>query len=355
MAAEEYERFLKGAKPGPDADDARFGLANARLFQGRYDQAKVQFESFLKAAPNHPNAATAWYRVGETAYMIGDLKAAQQALEKFTAENPGHRHLETAWPYLGDVCLRLGDLPKARQAYDRALATYPDGRLSDRRAVRARAYPGPSGRERVGAEGLPGLDRARRPGVDRPVLAPDWPDPCRVGSTGQGGRGVRDPRAGRPRSLLVAESRLNRAEALLQLERRAEAEPVLRALVAEGPPALAAQAAFALGTAQLGSGQPAEALATLDEALKRSPQSPMAPALLFRSAEAALKLGQADEARKRFLKAAETNPNDPWADDALAPRRAAGDGWPRPQGRPRPGVGLRGEVPVEPVAGRCAA
>jgi TolA-binding protein len=132
MAADEYERFLKAARPGPDADEARFGLANARLFQGRYDLAKKQFEIFLKGAPGHPNAATAWYRVGETAYMLGDLRAARQALEKFTAENPGHRHLETAWPYLGDVCLRLGDLPRARQAYDQALATHPEGRLSDR-------------------------------------------------------------------------------------------------------------------------------------------------------------------------------------------------------------------------------
>src|SRR5262249_39155704 len=78
MAADEYERFLKGAKPGPDADEARFGLANARLFQGRYDQARRQFEEFLKAAPRHANAATAGYRVGETAYMLGDLPAARQ-------------------------------------------------------------------------------------------------------------------------------------------------------------------------------------------------------------------------------------------------------------------------------------
>src|SRR5262249_45324373 len=92
MAAEEYERFLKGARPGPDADEARFGLANARLFQGRYDQARKSFEEFLKAAPNHPNASTALYRLGETAYMLGDLRAARPALEKFTAENPGHRH-----------------------------------------------------------------------------------------------------------------------------------------------------------------------------------------------------------------------------------------------------------------------
>src|SRR5690606_2207150 len=66
MAAQEYERFLKEAKPGPDADDGRFGLANARLFQGDYAKARQAFEEYLRQAPKSPNAATAWYRVGET-------------------------------------------------------------------------------------------------------------------------------------------------------------------------------------------------------------------------------------------------------------------------------------------------
>ncbi len=83
MAAEEYERFLKAAPPGPDAIEARFGLANARLFQGQSELARHQFEEFLKAAPDHRNAPTAWFRIGETAYMLGDLPAARQALETF--------------------------------------------------------------------------------------------------------------------------------------------------------------------------------------------------------------------------------------------------------------------------------
>ena len=294
MAAEEYERFLKGAKPGPDADEARFGLANARLFQGRYEQARKQFEEFLQAAPKHPNAATAWYRLGETAYLLGDLRAARQALEKFTAENPGHRQLEMAWPYLGDICLRLDDLPRARQAYDQALATYPQGRLADRARFglgRTLALLGdPEGGRKV-------LQTLVEHG------SPEWTDRAwlQIGqilaNSGQPARAVEafeTLERVAPRSLLVAESRLDRAKALLQLGRSDEAEPLLRALAAEGPAPLAAQAALELGSAQLARGQAAEALATLDEALKRSPQSPMTPALLFRSAEATLKLGQAE-------------------------------------------------------------
>jgi TolA-binding protein len=328
MAAEEYERFLKGAKPGPDADDARFGLANARLFQGRYDQARRQFEEFLKAAPTHANAPTALYRLGETAYMLGDLGGARQPLEKFTAENPGHRHLETAWPYLGDVCLKLGDLPRARQAYEQALATYPQGRLADRARYglgRTLALQGEGEAARKVLQTL--IDQGSPEWIDRAWL--------QIGQTLNDSRLY--PRAVEafetlervaPKSLLVPEARLNRARALLQLDRPSDAEPLLRTLAAEGPAALAAQAAFELGTAQLAHGRAAEALATLDEALKRAPQSAMTAALLFKSAEAVVNLSQAEtdpaararregDARARFLKAAESDPEDPWADDAL--------------------------------------
>jgi cellulose synthase operon protein C len=316
MAADEYERFLKAAKPGPDADEARFGLANARLFQGRYDQAKRLFEDFLKAAPQHPSAATARYRVGETAYMIGDLPLARQALETFTAENPDHRHLETAWPYLGDVYLRLGDLPRARKAYDEALASYPEGRLADRARFglgRTLALQGDSEAALKVFNVL--VERGGPEWIDR-----SWLQIGQIlAGSGQFAKAIEafetlEKLA--PRGQLVAESRLNRAEALLQLDRRDESVPILRALAKEGPTTVATQAAFSLGTSQLASGQPAEALATLDEALKRSSKSPITTALLFRSAEAQLKLGQVADARARFLKAAEADPSDPWADDA---------------------------------------
>ncbi len=344
MAADEYERFLKGAKPGPDADEARFGLANARLFQGRYDQARRQFEEFLKTAPKHPNAATAWYRLGETAYMIGDLRVARQALEKFTAENPGHRHLETAWPYLGDVCLRLDDLPRAHQAYDQALATHPQGRLADRARFglgRTLALEGDSEGARKVFQAL--VEHGN----------PEWTDRAwlQIGQiladSGQYARAVEafeTLERVAPKSLLVAESRLNRAKALLKLNRPDAAEPLLRALAAEGSTALAAQAAFELGSAQLGRDQAGLALATLDEALKRAPQSPMAAALLFRSAEAMLKLGQAEtdpetragreSAARAVPQGGRDRPQRPLGRRCLDPCRAAGAGSPRPRGRP---------------------
>jgi TolA-binding protein len=317
LAAQEYERFLKDAKPGPDFAEGRFGLANARLFQGEYERARRDFEAFLRESPGHVNAGTAWYRVGETAYMLGDLPSARKAFERFTTDYPNHKHLDTAWPYLGDVCLRMGDLERAQQSYQRSLDSHPEGRLADRarfglgRALALQGRPD----EALGMFAA----LAEKGGQD-------WADRAWFQS------GLAEVQAKRyeraidafervervaPQSPLVAEARLNRAEALGRLDRGMEAEPILRALVADAPRNLAAQAAFALGSSQLERGDAATAFATLEDAAGRFAKTPMASALLFRLAEAASKLGRGEDARTLFMRAAEADVKDPWADDAL--------------------------------------
>jgi cellulose synthase operon protein C len=317
LAAEEYERFLRGAPDPADAVEARYGLANARLFLGQYQDARRQFEAFLKAAPRHPNAATARFRLGEAAYMLGDLAAARAALEAFTAGHPGHRHLDTAWPYLGDVCFGLGDLDGARRAYEQALAAHPDGRLADRAryglgrtlAARKEADAALKVLTELAEKDNPAFADKARYQIGQVHLA--------SGRFDQAVAAFEALEHAAPQSPLVAEARLGRAEALARLGRHDEADALLRPLVAEAPRNLAAGAAYALGLSQLGRGRAAEARATFDDALARFPGAANAPALLFRSAEAAQKEGRPDEARARFLRMVEAHPKDPWADDAL--------------------------------------
>jgi TolA-binding protein len=317
LAAEEYERFLRGAPDPADAVEARYGLANARLFLGQYKEARRQFEEFLKAAPRHPNAPTAQFRLGETAYMLGDLAGARGALEAFTAAHPGHRHLDTAWPYLGDVCFGLGDLAGARRAYEQALASHPDGRLADRARLGLGRTLAAQKETDAALKVLTELAEK-----DNPAFA----DKARyqVGQVQLGAGRFAEAVAAfealeraAPKSPLIPEARLGRAEALARLDRRDEAEALLRPLIADAPRSLAAGAAYALGLSQLERGGAAEARATFDDALKRFPGASNAPALLFRSAEAAQKEGRGDEARARFLRLVEAYPKDPWADDAL--------------------------------------
>ncbi|WP_406701146.1 tetratricopeptide repeat protein [Singulisphaera sp. Ch08] len=317
LAAEEYERFLNETPKGAHADEARFGLANARLFQGQYDKARRQFEAFLEAAPQHANRLTALYRVGETSYMLGDLPVARRALESFTANAKGHRNLETAWPYLGEVCLRMQDLPRATQAYEQALQLHPKGRLADRSRFglgRTLALQGKS------AEAVKILSELAEQGGG------DWSDRAwlQIGQSqfeakqfAKAVEAFESLERVAPKSALVGEARLGRAEALIQLDRRGEGETLLAGLMADSSQNLAAQASFTLGSSQLEAGRAAEGLATFDQASEKFIKTALAPALIFRAGEAAQKLGQLDEARTRFQKASESDPKHPWADDAL--------------------------------------
>ena len=123
--------------------------------------------------------------------------------------------------------------------------------------------------------------------------------------------------------LLPPRSQLRRAEALGKLDRRDEAETLLRSL-AEGPnQSLAAQAADVLGGSLLARGKAAEALADARRGLvASSPPRRSARSSSSTRPRPAQALGKLDDGRARFLKVAETAPDDPLADDALV--RAAG-------------------------------
>ena len=317
LAAKEYERFLSETEPGQDADDARFGLANARLFQGQYAKARAEFETFVKQAPKHPSTGTAYYRIGETAYMLRDLKAAREAFETFTTNYPKHKHLDTAWPYLGDVCLGLLDLDKARSAYEHSLEADPDGRLSDRarfglgRALLLQGKPDEALGYFTALATKGGRDWADRAWLQAGLAH------AKAGRDDKAVEAFEEVEKVAPKSPLVAEARLNRAEALTRVGRIDEAEPLLRALVAEAPQNLAGPSALAHGNLLLQKKDAAGALATFDDAAKRFARTPMAAALLCRSAEAALQLGQKEDALARFLRASESDPPDTWAEDAL--------------------------------------
>ncbi len=317
LAAEEYERFLRSARPGPEADmaDAWFGLGNARLFLGKYKEARQAFEAFVKLAPDHPGAATGRYRIGETAYVLGDLAEARRSLEAYAAGTSGdRRYAQAAWSHLGDIASRQADLPGARRAYENALRGDPQGSLANR--------------ARLGLGRTLAAQREAEPALKvlKELAArggPEWADKAWLQI------GVVEVAAGRPaeaveafealekavpQSPLVAEARVDRAEALAQLGRRDEAEGLLRPIAADPAQPMAAQAADALGSLLLAGGKPAEALAAFDAALERPSAS--ASLLRFHAAEASLALGRADDARARFLKLAADDPKAPWADDA---------------------------------------
>ena len=132
LAADEFQRAIRSGATGLELRDTRYGLANARLGQGRYPDALRAFEDCLKDGPADSRGLTARYRVGELAYLLGDLPKARRELETYTAAADGHAGLEMAWTYLGDVYSGLNDPRRAKAAYEKSISAYPDGRMADR-------------------------------------------------------------------------------------------------------------------------------------------------------------------------------------------------------------------------------
>jgi cellulose synthase operon protein C len=317
LAAEEYERFANSGAKGKDLDDARFGLANARLYQGKYREARQAFDEFLKDAPADPRGLTARYRMGELAYLLGDLPGARKSLEEFRAATSDHAGLEMALTYLGDTYFGLQDFAQARGAYQKSLAAYPQGRLAERAKYGlGRAFAALGDRDRA----LELMRQLIKQGN------PEWTDRAwlQVGliskSAGRFNEAVEafsTLERVAPRSPFRAEAQLQRALALVRLERVAEAESLLRTLATDGGASQGAFAALELATIELERSHPDDAMKTLELGLKRFPDSQLLPALNFRAAEVLEKQDRLEAAQARFEKMAGSAPNDPWADDAL--------------------------------------
>lgn len=318
LAADEYERFLKNARPGDDMADALYGLARSRLFLQQYSEAKRHLEEFLKLAPHHPSAATALFRLGEAAYLMRDLEASRQALERYVAEYPRHVHLDAAWPYLGDVRYGLGNLAGAREAYEKGLADHPSGPLADRSRYHLARVLAAQGETDRALAALDGLARGKgewadRAGIQMGLIQLAAERHADALATFQ--RLEQTSPAGAAHNELV----LRRAEALVGLKRGEEAEALLQPLAADESVAAAVstQAGYALGSVRWDRGDAAGALSAWDKALGRGPSEALEPMLLFRSAEALAKLEQADEARARYVTLVENHPGDAWVDRAL--------------------------------------
>ena len=350
LAAEEYERFANSGAKGKDLDDARFGLANARLYQGNFREARQAFDEFLKGAPEDPRRLTARYRLGELAYLLGDLPAARQSLEEFTAATSDHAGLEMALTYLGDTCFGLQDLPQARGGLPAVARGVSQGRLAERAKYGlGRTLAALGERDRALAL-MQELTKQAQPRMDRQGLAANRLDP-------QVGRAVcakplkRSPRSNvwRPEARSGPRPSFSVRWPWCGSSVPAEAEPLLKSLAAEGAAPQGARAALELATIELERNQPDAAMTTLESGLKRFPESPLLPAMHFRAAEVLQKQNHLEEAQARFERVVESNPNDPWADDAQERAAQVGPGPGRPGGGPAPGRYVRGRFPQSPL------
>ena len=350
LAAEEYERFANSGAKGRTWMTLDSGSPTRGSIKGTFARLGGPLTSSSRVRRTDPRRLTARYRLGELAYLLGDLPAARQSLEEFSAATADHPGLEMALTYLGDTCFGLQDFPQARVAYQRSLAAYPSGRLAERAKYGlGRTLAALGERDRALALMQELTKQANPEWIDRAWL--------QIGlirkSAGQFAEAVEaftTLERVAPRSTLRPEARLQRALALVRLERDAGGRSALadRWRPTE-PPAQGARAALELATIELERNQPDAAMTTLESGLKRFPESPLLPAMHFRAAEVLQKQNRLEEAQARFERVVESNPNDPWADDAQRAGRPGGARPGRSGGRPAPGRYVRGPVSPEPA------
>jgi TolA-binding protein len=318
LAAAEYQSYLATAPAGaPATAEARYGLGTAFLFLGRYADAREAFDRFLVEAPEHPSAATARFRSGEAAYMLGDLAAARTSLERYTSEFPAHAHAANAWQYLGDTCLKLGDSAAARRAYESALEGSKSGPYADRsRFGLARALVAQGDLDAAAARLRELVDQGSRDWRERALYELGAVE-LKADRPAEAVKALEDLEALSPTGgSMRADGRLRRAEALERLGRHDDAAALLQPLVAE-PGGTSLRASYLLAGVRLRQDRPADAASLCDAALAKTPDSPMTPLLVFRSAEALAAAGRVAEARTRYARVVRDWPRDAWADDAL--------------------------------------
>ena len=261
-----------------------------------------------------------------------------------------------ALTYLGDTCFGLQDFPPARVAYQRSLAAYPSGRLADRAKYGLGRTLAALGERDQALTVMQELTKQSKPEwVDRAWL--------QIGlirkSAGQFAEAVEafatlervvaaEPAAGRKPSFSAHWSWSGSSVGPRPSRCCERWRPTRSA-------AHGARAALELATIELERNQPDAALATLESALKRFPQSPLLPAMHFRMAEV-LREAKSPGGRPGAVRAGRRGQSQ----RSLGRRRAAagrpgGAGPGRSEGGPAPGRHIRGPVSAEPAQVRGPA
>ncbi|MEZ6244148.1 MAG: tetratricopeptide repeat protein [Phycisphaerales bacterium] len=298
------------AVAAPEHDERAYYTANGLLNRGLYDLAADEYRRFLESNADHEKAPLAHYGLGVALYRLGqhaealeqlDMVAGDEAFE-FAAETDllrGHCHLALNAPeeaardfasvvrehadhasapdaavLLVESLNRAGRHDEAVQAADAVAKRWPDAPMRDR------------------AELFKGLS----------LLATDHPTEAADAFEGIVRRSP-DGELANNAQLLLAQSRH-------RLGAQDDAEQAYRRVIDRAPPELAAEAMVGLGQLERQRGRFKEAAKTLDDALTRYPDSPMAPRASLERARVSLETNDLDAATKTLDRLASEGPKD---------------------------------------------
>ena len=298
FAAEEYLTFLARFPRHRAANDARFFLGESFVQLGRFDEATERFKAYLKNAPQGRFAKQALFRAGESAYFAGTGDVAGHELTLFRAEYPDDALNQYVLTYLGEIAAAEDKTDEASLHFRECLKRFPDGRLHDDCLLGlARILE----RRGESAEAI----RILRALAEKPNSTVAAAARYRLGALHYSLKEY-EPAAEAFQMLLrespgdpkAADARLAYGWSLFKLGRFDEAITAFDALSVD--PRLRTDAGYWKGVAQKNARRWSAAAKTLRQTAAEAGDHSLLPEIRFHAADAALRAGEIDEARRQF-------------------------------------------------------
>ncbi|MBD3672024.1 MAG: tetratricopeptide repeat protein [Planctomycetaceae bacterium] len=315
QAAESLEKLVETYPQHPRTELARFRLGIISLTLKKYDAARKYLRDFVKKNPESKNLPEAMFRIGLSSFQLGEMPAAEKELATFLQKNPEHPSREQALTYLGYAQLQNKKPQEALQTFKTALEAFPkSASREDLLFGEANAYvalqqadeaigvyrqiaENPTGRRNDQAFMKLGelqfeQQKYAAAGDDYARLATEF-----------------------PKSPQAPSARMNAGYAYFQgklYDRAAEQFQTAVKADIQRPTAL-----YWLGLCQKSQGAYEDAAKTLQSAADLVGEVPASAAIRFQWADAELKAGNYQTARKQFLASQKVDPQADTADDSL--------------------------------------
>ncbi len=131
FAADTYREFLNRYGQMPEAEEARFFLAESLMLLKRYDEAHRAYQDYLQRHPDGRYLPWARFRLGESAFLAGRWQEAIEQLRAYVSQHGGHRMVPYAERYIGEALLKLGRNEEAERQLRATIRRYPKLPVTD--------------------------------------------------------------------------------------------------------------------------------------------------------------------------------------------------------------------------------
>ena len=272
--------FLLSEAPEFPAEPYNVGLEHFRSKD--YEAARQVFADVLQKHGQSLIAGEAAYHLAMTHYLQKNYGEAARALERMMNDYPESPRAAEAWYHLGLCKLKQRRILQASQAFERTAAEFP-GSVWARHAAYQHAMIFFRSKD----------FRRAKESLDRLIFLDPEPD-------------------------MAAEAHFHRGLCLMELGESKEARKDFDKTVGSYKNTVWAQnAEFLRGVTFFRDGDHANAVRSFKEMLARNPGSPRAAEAWYHLGLSHMKLGETEEAKAAFGKAAEFS-NTPWAGHARA-------------------------------------